>query len=131
MTTFSLLYINAVLGLFSIVSVQWSYFYQLDGHGGKFTHPMRYKVWNGMIWGLTHTLLAMSLIVAGAGLGFCVDLDPAYGHDEAKESKYTMETFGYGTVRWFVCGGFAFAFLLMTVMATTYHSRDYDAEEPP
>ncbi|KAI3649067.1 hypothetical protein MP228_006921 [Amoeboaphelidium protococcarum] len=130
--TFSYLYLDSILGFFIVASLQWMYFYLIDGYSGRFTHPLRYKPLNGIVWTLCHLWLSAFLIILGAGIGIMVKHDPkiynptAFGLTELEQSE--LGHAGYGAVRWLVSGGYAASMFVLTLMGALYHCRDADAK---
>eukprot|EP00158_Paraphelidium_tribonemae_P005795 Partr_v1_DN27527_c2_g1_i1_m30535 putative Bacterial low temperature requirement A protein (LtrA) len=127
--TFSFLYADSVFGLCIAISFEWLYFYLIDGYGGQFTHPVRYKGINGFLWTTLHLPLAASLTAAGAATGLLIKYDPAgqgWSSSDNVEDTATNITkkYGWDNLRWLVCGAYASACITMTFMSMLYHSKD-------
>jgi hypothetical protein len=138
--TFSQKYAETLLGLVISISIQWTYFVLLDGHGGKFVHPIRRSLVTGVAWGFGHLPFQASIVVGGVGVGLLIKYDiptangsmalvqalaAAAGGDGLGEAlKDGLNKYGVTAVRWLLCGGFAVTYACFAAAALMYRSLD-------
>lgn len=126
--SFSFLYVDTILSLVVAVSIEWLYFYLIDGYSGKFTHPIRARSLLGLFWSLLHTPFSAAIVAAGVGIGILVKYDPAgYGYSPnmgGADGGDIQKKFGYDNVRWLVCGCYAFAMFILVVLGMLYKSHE-------